>query len=128
MITTLAGADGPRFRSACLGQFQKVEMGHFSRVPKRERFSAIRENGAGSHHLGTTRMAFSPMWGVADENCRIFGVDNLYVASRSLFPTSGCADPTLTTVALAIRLADHLKQVHARGAAQFVMPVLAGKS
>ena len=98
------------------------------RFEPRERFSAIRENGAGSHHLGTTRMAFSPMWGVADENCRIFGVDNLYVASRSLFPTSGCADPTLTTVALAIRLADHLKQVHARGAAQFVMPVLAGKS
>jgi choline dehydrogenase-like flavoprotein len=63
----------------------------------------------GSHHIGTTRMASYPSGGVVDENCRIHGVDNLYVASSSVFPTSGVANPTLTIVALAIRLADHLR-------------------
>jgi choline dehydrogenase-like flavoprotein len=65
---------------------------------------------------------------VVDENCRVFGVDNLYVASSSTFPTSGCANPTLTIVALAVRIADHLKQQHARGAAQFASAELSAKS
>jgi choline dehydrogenase-like flavoprotein len=64
----------------------------------------------GGHHLGTTRMATGPDRGVVDENCRVHGVANLYVASGSVFPTCSYANPTLTVVALALRLADHLQQ------------------
>ncbi|MCB1907361.1 MAG: GMC family oxidoreductase [Rhodocyclaceae bacterium] len=62
----------------------------------------------GNHHMGTTRMHSDPRQGVVDADCRVHGVDNLYVAGSSLFPTSGAANPTLTIVALALRLADHL--------------------
>jgi choline dehydrogenase-like flavoprotein len=63
----------------------------------------------GFHHMGTARMAPSPRDGVVDANSRVHSVANLYVAGSAVFPTSGYANPTLTIVALAIRLADHLK-------------------
>jgi choline dehydrogenase-like flavoprotein len=63
----------------------------------------------GSHHMGTTRMSDEPKQGVVDRNCRVHGMENLYVAGSSVFPTCGSANPTLTIVALALRLADHLK-------------------
>jgi choline dehydrogenase-like flavoprotein len=62
----------------------------------------------GRHHMGTTRMHADPTRGVVDGDCRVHGVANLYVAGSSVFPTSGTANPTLTIVALALRLADHL--------------------
>lgn len=62
------------------------------------------------HHLGTTRMHVDPRRGVVDANCRIHSVPNLYVAGSSVFPTYGSSNPTLTIVALALRLADHLRQ------------------
>jgi choline dehydrogenase-like flavoprotein len=62
------------------------------------------------HHMGTTRMHADPAHGVVDANCRVHGVTNLYVAGSSVFPTAGAANPTLTIVALALRLANHLKQ------------------
>ena len=62
------------------------------------------------HHAGTTRMSKNPRTGVVDENCKVHGISNLFVASSSVFPTSGMANPTLTIVALAIRLADHIKR------------------
>lgn len=62
------------------------------------------------HQMGTTRMATSPRNGVVDPDCRVHGSANLYVAGGSVMPTAGRANPTLTIVALAIRLADHLKQ------------------
>jgi choline dehydrogenase-like flavoprotein len=61
------------------------------------------------HFIGTTRMAEDPKHGVVDLDCRVFGTGNLYVASSAVFPTSSHANPTLTIVALAIRLADHLR-------------------
>ena len=60
------------------------------------------------HHMGTTRMASEPSQGVVNAECQVFGTDNLYVAGSSVFPTGGCANPTLTLVALTLRLADHL--------------------
>jgi choline dehydrogenase-like flavoprotein len=66
-------------------------------------------NGA-RHHMGTTRMHVDPKQGVVDADSRVHGVANLFVAGSSVFPTSGSANPTLTIVALALRLADHLKQ------------------
>jgi choline dehydrogenase-like flavoprotein len=62
------------------------------------------------HHLGATRMHVDPAKGVVDADCRVHGVGNLYVAGSSVFPTYGCSNPTLTVVALALRLADHLKK------------------
>lgn len=59
------------------------------------------------HHIGTTRMAFSPKEGVVDENCKVFGTRNLYIAGSSVFPTSGQSNPTTTLIALAFRLGDH---------------------
>ena len=61
------------------------------------------------HHMGTTRMSADPKKGVVDTDCRVHGITNLYVASSSVFPTAGFANPTLTILALALRLADHLK-------------------
>jgi len=60
------------------------------------------------HQLGTTRMAETETSGVVDANCRVFGTSNLYMAGGSVMPTAGRANPTLTIVALSIRLADHL--------------------
>jgi choline dehydrogenase-like flavoprotein len=64
----------------------------------------------GSHHLGTTRMHRDPKRGVVDEHARVHSVSNLYVAGSSVFPTGGFANPTLTLVALTLRLAAHLKK------------------
>jgi choline dehydrogenase-like flavoprotein len=51
-----------------------------------------------------------PRRGVVDEHTRVHGLSNLYVAGSSVFPTSGFANPTLTLVALSLRLADHLEK------------------
>lgn len=64
----------------------------------------------GIHQIGTTRMSTDMRTGVVNENCRIHGVSNLFIASSSVFPTSGQANPTLTIVALSVRLAEYLKQ------------------
>lgn len=61
------------------------------------------------HHMGTTRMSKSAQTGVVDADCRVHGLANLYIAGSSVFPTSGYANPTLTILALSLRLADHLK-------------------
>lgn len=67
------------------------------------------------HHIGTTRMAQDPAQGVVDANCRVHGMANLFVASSSVFPTSSHANPTLTIVAMAIRLAEHIRlRLHGR--------------
>jgi len=63
----------------------------------------------GDHHMGTTRMSDSPTEGVVNSDCQVHGVANLYVAGSSVFPTAGFANPTLTIVALAVKLADHLR-------------------
>ncbi len=71
----------------------------------------------GYHHIGTTRMASSPRHGVVDAHCRVHGLNNLYVAGSSVFPTGGWANPTLTILALALRLADELEKTVGRPAA-----------
>jgi choline dehydrogenase-like flavoprotein len=70
----------------------------------------LRFGAYGGHHVGTARMGTDPQTSVVDANCAVHGVCNLYVASSAAFPTSGQANPTLTLVALALRLAQHLQQ------------------
>jgi choline dehydrogenase-like flavoprotein len=69
----------------------------------------------GCHHMGTTRAATSPRSGVVDGDLRVHGLSNFYIAGSSVFPTGGHVPPTLTVVALTIRLAAHLKSVIGQG-------------
>jgi len=64
----------------------------------------------GGHHMGTARMAITPYRGVVGPDCAVFAIPNLFIASSAVFPTSVCANPTLTIVAIAVRLARHLKR------------------
>jgi len=61
-----------------------------------------------AHHMGTTRMAASPEFGVVDTDCKVFGTDNLYVAGSSIFATGGASNPTMPLLQFALRLAEHL--------------------
>jgi choline dehydrogenase-like flavoprotein len=76
--------------------------------PLAERWPVVQDS---AHHLGATRMHDDPRRGVTNANCGVHGLHNLYMAGGSVFPTSGYANPTFTIVALAMRLADHLKEV-----------------
>jgi hypothetical protein len=64
----------------------------------------------GTHAMGTLRMSSSPRTGVVDRQCQLHGIHNLFVASSAVFPTGGFAAPTLTIVALAIRVADTIRE------------------
>ncbi|NVO27714.1 GMC family oxidoreductase [Donghicola sp. C2-DW-16] len=66
-----------------------------------------------AHTVGTTRMAEDPTLGVVDADCKVHGVNGLYVAGASVFPTSGHANPTLMIASFCMRLADHLKEQRA---------------
>lgn len=71
----------------------------------------IRKNSKdGIHQCGTTRIADLPEKGVVDRDLKLFGPDNVYVCSSSVFPTSGQANPTFLLGAFAVRLADHLSK------------------
>jgi choline dehydrogenase-like flavoprotein len=63
------------------------------------------------HHAGTTRMGIGSEDGVVDQEGRAFELDNLYLAGASVFPSAGFANPTLTIVAMALRLARHIHNV-----------------
>ena len=77
--------------------------------------TVVRRDGAyGGHHIGTARMGASSASGVVDADGKVFGLNNLYVTGSAIFPTSGQANPTLTIVAMALRLADHLKDLTVR--------------
>jgi choline dehydrogenase-like flavoprotein len=65
--------------------------------------------GGGWHHMGTTRMNEDPKQGVVDANCKVHGIANLYIAGDSIYATSAAPNPTLTLLAFALRLSDHLK-------------------
>jgi choline dehydrogenase-like flavoprotein len=63
----------------------------------------------GGHHIGTARMGSDPRSSAVDADCRVHGVANLFLASAATFPTSSQANPTLTVIALSLRLAAHLQ-------------------
>ncbi len=89
-----------------------TESGHGSLEywqPETKRIDHVMDQASdGIHQIGTTRMSASSKTGIVDQHCRVHGIDNLYLASTSVFPTSGQANPTFTAVALALRLARRL--------------------
>jgi len=101
-LRTAATLFGNELARACNGRFQLEPW-------LEEDDSAVPRVFGTSHHLGTTRMADDPGQGVVDRECKVHGIDNLYVAGSSVFPTGGWAFPTFTIVALSLRLAEHLR-------------------
>ncbi|WP_046862523.1 FAD-dependent oxidoreductase [Microvirga massiliensis] len=93
-----------------LGQeLGRVGLGRLRIRPRGSALDPMENYENGHHHMGATRMHPDPKQGVVDSDGRVHGIANLYVAGSSVFPTYGCGTPTLTIVALATRLADHLK-------------------
>lgn len=88
-------------------EFDKAGLGKLEFADKFEDWKF--ENRAMHHHMGTTRINNDPKQGVVDPNCKIHGISNLFVAGSSVFPTAGYSNPTLTIIALSLRLADHIK-------------------
>ena len=84
--------------------------GRFRLLHERESRIWGSQMGFSAHHMGTTRMSDSKKLGVVDADCRVFGVKNLYISGSSTFPTGGHVPPTLTIVAMAIRLARKLER------------------
>jgi choline dehydrogenase-like flavoprotein len=102
------------FVRALASEFERLGLGSFDlkQVEFLEDPAAWVERAHDSaHHMGTTRMHESPQLGVVDPQCRVHGIANLYIGSSAVFPTSACSNPTLTTLALCVRIADRLKEI-----------------
>lgn len=93
------------FKARNLGEIRYDEEGLRQYLHER-----LRSFNSSAHHIGTTRMSDDPRSGVVDGQAKVHGVDNLFLAGASVFPTGGHANPTFTIVAQALRLADHLSQ------------------
>lgn len=89
-------------------------VGSFEYDPHSIELEMVRYGAYGGHHLGTTRMGTNPRVSVVNADCRVHGIDNLYIAGGAVFPTSSQANPTLTIVALALRLGAHLQSSEER--------------
>jgi choline dehydrogenase-like flavoprotein len=95
---------GREFGRAGLGRVQLMD---YIQDEKDESWPSF--TGGGWHHMGTTRMSDDPKNGVVDANCKVHGIANLYMAGSSCYVTAAAPNPTLTLVALTLRLSDHLK-------------------
>jgi choline dehydrogenase-like flavoprotein len=84
-------------------------VGSFDYDPSSVEFEMTRYGAYGGHHIGTARMGKDPGSSVVDGNCRVHGIGNLFVNGAATFPTSSQANPTLTVVALSLRMAEYLK-------------------
>jgi choline dehydrogenase-like flavoprotein len=89
--------------------FQQSRLATFDYDPSAVEFEMTRYGAYGGHHIGTARMGADPSSSVVDSDCRVHGIANLYVNGAATFPTSSQANPTLTLVALSLRMAEHLK-------------------
>lgn len=95
------------------GEFERLGLGSYDLEPLRSLgdagWDALAHDSA--HHMGTTRMQESPQFGVVDSDCKVHGISNLFIGSSAVFPTSSRSNPTMTILALSIRIADRLKQI-----------------
>lgn len=83
-------------------------LGRFEYDPAMVETEMIRYGAYPGHHIGTVRMGTDPARSMVDADCRVHGVGGLSIAGTAVFPTSSQANPTLTAIALGLRLADHL--------------------
>jgi choline dehydrogenase-like flavoprotein len=94
---------------------QEMGKSGFGRLKLREPF--VDENDmtfpkdihGGNHHMGTMRMNNDPKKGVVNDNCQVHGIHNLFIAGSACFPTAGAPNPTMTLIAMSLRLSDHIK-------------------
>jgi choline dehydrogenase-like flavoprotein len=91
-------------------ELERTGVGRYDFNPDTLEDELMRYGAYGGHHIGTARMGLDPASSVVDADCRLHDVDDLYVAGSAVFPTSSQANPTLTIVALALRLAHRLTQ------------------
>ena len=75
---------------------------------------AVENMSDAAHQMGTTRMAERPEEGVTDSRCRVFGVENLYIASASVFPSGPAYSLTYTILALARRIGVEIDAIRKR--------------
>ena len=110
-LTEMVWTTLQRFAALLEDQFQAAGLGRIEFDPWFQQGAAgWREQISDQyHHMGTARMHDSPAYGVVDRNCRLHEVSNLYLAGSAVFPTSGHSNPTLTILALSMRLADQIK-------------------
>ena len=97
-------------------ELERLGIGRLAPLPPEEIEGWPANLEGGWHQIGTTRANDDPKRGVVDRDGRIHGIANLYVAGSSVFPTGGAAPPTLTIIAMALRLAGHLRRVMGLGA------------
>lgn len=90
-------------------EFGRLGIGRMKLLLTEEDNSWPSDIRGGWHHMGTTRMDDNPKLGVVDQDCRVHGINNLHIAGSSVFPTGGSGTPTFTLIALALKLADHIK-------------------
>jgi len=97
-------------QSVVIRELSALGLGRFN-APPLTRELVDRTVEGRNHHIGTTRMSAQPADGVVDRDCRVHGVDNLYVGGSGIFPSSGDGSPTLLLTAFALRLASHLNSL-----------------
>lgn len=107
----LSDSDLAQFRSTLkeLGRQLLESRTGMLRLNLKERSQWLTALDWGNHHMGTTRANADPKKGVVDANLKVHGISNLYVVGNSVYPTYAAANPTLSIVAMALRLADHVK-------------------
>jgi choline dehydrogenase-like flavoprotein len=95
--------------SLLAAEFARTGVGTLEYSPESVETEMTRYGAYGGHHIGTARMGSDPRSSAVDADCRVHGVVNLFLASAATFPTSSQANPTLTVIALSLRLAAHLQ-------------------
>jgi choline dehydrogenase-like flavoprotein len=116
---TARDVDGVRRALALLAEdFARSGVGTLEHDAAAVEGELTRYGAYGGHHIGTARMGTDPRRSVVDRDCRVHGLENLYIAGSAVFPTSSQANPTLPLVALTLRLAAHLKDALAAPAAR----------
>lgn len=89
-------------------EFARTGVARYEYDPTTLEEELLRFGAYGGHHTGTARMGTDERTSVVDADCKVHGVDNLFIASSAVFPTTSQANPTLTIVAMALRLAQHV--------------------
>lgn len=99
-----------RLLDAALRCSNLARLEFYDATPEQQLERVMKQASDGFHQIGTTRMGTDPAESVVDTDCKLHGIANFYVASSSVFPSSGQASPTFLVVAIALRLAKHLSE------------------